>query len=72
MILNTCTDSCNHHYNQDTGQSYHPPKISYAILLLLLSHLPPYALAVIDLSSIPTALSFQEYYTNGIILYETF
>lgn len=71
MILNTLADSCNHHYNQDTGQSYHPPQISHAILLLL-SHLPPYALAIINLSSIPTALFFREYYTNGIILYETF
>ena len=74
MSSHTCIDSCNHHYNQDTEQSYHPPKISHAILLLLLllSHLPPYGLAILDLSSIPTALSFREYYVNGIIPYETF
>ena len=44
MILKACTDSCNHNYNQDTEQFYHPLQFPHAILLLLLlllSSLPP-------------------------------
>lgn len=41
MILKTCTDSCNHNYDQDTEQFYHPPQFSQAHPFIITIILPP-------------------------------
>ena len=70
MIVNTCTDLCNHDHNQNKEQFHHlPPKSSTCFPFRLESSL---SLSTTDLFCIPIVLSFWECHETRVMQYIIF